>query len=1030
MVAVETNVNKIALLKEDPLLSGLSANFVHALADKCEVSSFPADTYLILKNTSWMSYFVIISGSIYLEMETDNNRKLTIDTIRNGARLNPELFYDQIKADFSYKFAKPTKMLVLSKRDIENIKEDFPDDYDKIISVGKIKPVIDFISKIPLFSSLTSDRIQHIATKLEKKVFEKGEVIMREGEVGLHLFVMVSGSVKIYKDSMPDTVLATLYGGNILGEIALVSDKPRNASAMALDKTAVYILNRDDFLNLLKEQESLFKSIKLLVDKRKSDTKKQIHDIKRKSWKSKVTRTVFKFKKDVGDKVDIAESAVAPQSKFKKFPNIRQQSQMDCGPTCLTIVCSYYGKRVGLNSIREILRVDRSGTTMAGLIRGAKELGFNVVACKSIWNQLLGSQMPAIVNWDGYHWVVVFKVYNDKIIVSDPAQGLVTYSKAKFEKHWARFTIFLSPNEKFKELETYRRSFARFTPYLKNLKKALLAVSVATLAERFFGIFLPLLTMFIVDEVLVKTDTRFFVSAFTISIAFILLQYVTSNLNSIISLYIGKKVSLSILKDFYKHLLCLPLSYFEDRHVGDVTTRFQENNKILNFLTTTGISMFLDIIIAMMVSIIFLFISPLLTGLLILFSVLDIIVVFMISPLMQRGFRETFNKMASLQSHFIQTVKGMKAIKTLGISHLERWKFENKLIELENSQLKLEMLGNYTDSAKDFFDALTTVALIGVGAYLVFNGSMTIGELIAFQALSIYVREPLSNLINSWDEFQESLNAVERVNDIYDSAPEIDEAQRQDLVELPTLQGEIEFSNLTFRYNEDAQDNILQNLSFSINAGQKVAFVGRSGSGKSTIIKLIYGFYTQNSGHLYFDRFETNDTWIPSLRKQIGVVLQEDFLFEGTIHENIGRGHSGAKFGEIVEASKMAAAHDFITSLPDGYETKVKSDGKNFSGGERQRICLARTLLQNPQILIMDEATSALDNESERFVMGNIYEQFKNRTVIMIAHRLSTVQKCDRIFVLDKGNIIESGNHEDLLAEQGLYYMLHVKQST
>ncbi|MBT7889201.1 MAG: ATP-binding cassette domain-containing protein, partial [Deltaproteobacteria bacterium] len=271
--------------------------------------------------------------------------------------------------------------------------------------------------------------------------------------------------------------------------------------------------------------------------------------------------------------------------------------------------------------------------------------------------------------------------------------------------------------------------------------------------------------------------------------------------------------------------------------------------------------------------------------------------------------------------------------------------------------------------------------------------------------------------------------AVERVGDIFDSTPEVVEDQKEDLLEVPTLNGNIRFDNVSFRYEEDAKDNIIQNINLDISAGHKIAFVGSSGSGKSTLTKLIYGFYQPNSGELTIDGFDLRDCWLPSLRRHIGIVMQHDFLFDGTIRENLALSRPGAKFSDIVTASKAAAAHEFIMSLPGGYETEVKDKGANFSGGQRQRICLARTLLQDPQILILDEATSALDNESEKFIINNINRQFKDRTVISIGHRLSTIKHCDLIYVIDKGIIIEKGTHDELMAERGMYYLLNARQS-
>ena len=323
---------------------------------------------------------------------------------------------------------------------------------------------------------------------------------------------------------------------------------------------------------------------------------------------------------------------------------------------------------------------------------------------------------------------------------------------------------------------------------------------------------------------------------------------------------------------------------------------------------------------------------------------------------------------------------------------------------------------------------LTSGAVLFFGALMVMQKQITVGDLVAFTVIAKNFSEPITSLIEVWDVFQETLNAVERLNDVFETKPELSQAAAKEKIQLPKLRGHVHFDNLTYRYEPDSDNNILQNINLEIEPGKRIAFVGRSGSGKSTLIKLLLGFYTPNSGSIYVDGFNINDVWLPSLRQQIGVVPQHSNLFRGTIRDNIAYGKPGASLDEIVEAATASQAHEFITNLPQGYNSIVEEEGSNLSGGQRQRITIARALIRNPQILILDEATSALDSETEAIVLDNIDKAFQDHTVITIAHRLSTVRQADLIVVIDRGNILEMGTHEQLVAKRNLYYYLSTQQ--
>ncbi len=1012
-----TEAEVIRLLKNEPLIHSAPGAVIEAFAKESEVIRCQPREKIVSKDSSIDACYFLMSGQVSLILEMLGNRKITIDTLRNGACFGTSCLYENPIAEYTYMVGEETTLLILEKARINRVLERFPEEVVRLEDVGRIQPVYRLISKLELFRSLPVALTRDIARKLERKRYSAGKIIFQEGDVADNLYIVERGSVQVYHEKAKDRILVTLLSGAVLGEIALVDNSRRTASVRAAENTSMLLLDRQEFLSLLKEQEDLNTAIKALVGQRLVRS-------------AKFLDTLSGLKRKTAPSIELPPPAVTPPKRFgdARYPEIRQQSQMDCSAACITMVCTYYGTRVSLNTMRETLRIGRSGTSMANIICGAREIGFATVAYKSTWEQLETAPLPAITNWNGYHWIVIYKVEKNHITVSDPALGRRRYTRAEFEKSWTRFTIFLSPTEQFRKLKPAKRSFKLFLHHILPHKHILGEIMIASLTLKFLAIFLPLLNMHIIDNVMMKREEHFFLPSIFAVAVLTLLQLLTTYFRQNLLLYVSQKISLSVLSGFYRHLLSLPLTYFEARQVGDITTRFGQNTVITNFLTNIGFQIFLDLLTAIVVSGIFFAISPMLMLLTFGFIMLDILQVYFASPVLQRNYQATFVKMAEVQSHFIESLNGMKTIKALGISHLMRWKYEKLYTAYMNVQLQGELISAVMGVVSGFASSFSRAALLLTGAYMVLDGKMSVGGLVAFLSMVGYVHDPLVNIIRSWGKFQETLNAVERVNDIYDTKPEIAAEEKEDLLELPPLLGNIEFSNLTFRYKEDAQDNILQNIRLKIQAGQKVAFVGRSGSGKSTLVKLLYGFYRANSGDIVIDGFKIKDCWLPSLRQQIGVVLQEDFLFEGTIRDNIARGRSSASFGDIVEAAKRAAAHEFISKFPEGYETVVKDKGANFSGGQRQCICLARTLLQDPRMLIMDEGTSAIDNESERFVINNIYEHFKDRTVIMIAHRLSTIKNCDIIYVLDKGTIIEKGTHEALMKQRGTYYLLNSRQ--
>jgi ATP-binding cassette subfamily B protein len=468
------------------------------------------------------------------------------------------------------------------------------------------------------------------------------------------------------------------------------------------------------------------------------------------------------------------------------------------------------------------------------------------------------------------------------------------------------------------------------------------------------------------------------------------------------------------------------LSYFDARHVGDIISRIQENHKIQNFITGESLGVILDLL-SVFIYATLMFIYNWKLALVTISSIpLFIILNFASTPFLQKMSREIFNVSNDQNSYLIEALNGIRTVKSMSVEKAVRWSWEERLNKEIKKTYQRQIFRIKIQSIASALEKVSTTALIWIGASLVISGEFTIGQLFAFNMLSANVISPFQRLAGLWSQLQEIGIAIERLCDVIEAKPEEDmESSRQSIGQL---QGYVKFKNVTFRYNKDAEANTLENINFEIKPGQTIALVGRSGSGKTTLSKLILGLYPPTTGSIEIDGKDLKTIALHSLRSQVGVVDQDTFLFSGTIKSNITLSKPGANPADIQRAAELAGAHEFVIKMPMGYDTEIGEGGSMLSGGQRQRIAIARALLNDPRLLVFDEATSSLDTESERIIQTNLEKIRRNRSTIIIAHRLSTVQNADLILVLDKGVLIESGNHHQLMAKQGQYYHLNQQQ--
>jgi HlyB family type I secretion system ABC transporter len=712
---------------------------------------------------------------------------------------------------------------------------------------------------------------------------------------------------------------------------------------------------------------------------------------------------------------------------MQRYPFVKQQSAADCGVTCLVMVGMHWGKRLSLNQLRILANVDRAGASLRGLMGAAETMGFSVRPVKADLIALQHQKLPAIAHWQGNHYIVVYQITPRHVIVADPAIGRRTLSHAAFQAGWTGYSLLLQPTALFRSAPESEQNLWRFWEVVKPHQRVLIEVFAASALTQVFGLCAPILTQLILDQVVVQQSVPTFQAIAAGLIIFSLFPIIMNSLRRYLLYHTTNRIDLSLIAGFISHTFRLPLTYFDTRFVGDITSRVQENTKIREFLSGDALTTVLDLIMVVIYVGLMFWYSWQLALMALVFIPILLTLTLLTTPFLRQLSRQAFNAKTKEGSYLIESLTGVGTIKAMGIERTVRWRWEELFSESIKATFTHRMFREKVRLVTSLVKMFATTGIFLFGVWLVIQGQFTIGQLFAFNMLLGNVISPFERLAFLWNDFQEVLVSLERISDVID-APVEEADQALSLPALPPIRGHIRFERVTFRYNVESDRNTLENLSFEIVPGQMVAIVGRSGSGKTTLAKLLLGLYAVNEGKILIDGYDVMAIAKQSLRQQVGLVDQDTFLFGGTVRDNIAIAHPEAPINDIIAAAQFAGAHDFIDELPLKYETKIGEGGSLLSGGQRQRLAIARALLGNPRLLLLDEATSNLDTESERLIQTNLSKIIGDRTTLIIAHRLSTVRHADQILVLDQGRLVERGTHTELVAKRGHYFSLSQQQ--
>lgn len=721
----------------------------------------------------------------------------------------------------------------------------------------------------------------------------------------------------------------------------------------------------------------------------------------------------------------------------KKFPYFKQLDQMDCAPSCLYMISRFYGQTRSIQDLRKFSYTGKEGASLLSISEAAERIGFRTLNARVIFENLIDDlPLPLIAYWQQKHFIIVYRVNKSHVYVADPAFGLIKYTHSEFIKGWSvdnltkneitGLVLILEPTKLFYEndieIGQKQKGLGSFFVYIKPYKKFIFQIIIGLIINTILSFIFPFLTQSIVDVGINNRNISFINIILIAQLTLFFSQSLVGGIRSWLFLHMGTRISITLLSDFIIKMMRLPMTFFDNKRMGDILQRIRDNGRIQTFLTSSLINTVFGALNFIVFSIVLFFYS---------FAVLSI---FLIGSLFYFGWillfqkkrkemdYKTFDQMSNSQSNLIQLIEGAQEIKQQNCETQKRWQWER--IQAKQFRLSISILKiNQVQQMGSFIiDQVKNIMITYFTAKAVISGEMTLGMMMSVQYILGQLNGPLSQAITFVHDYQDAKISLERLEDIQNNVDE--EAIDSSGIKPNLLNRDIVLKNVTFFYDSSRYQKAVSGINCRIEHGKTTAIVGMSGSGKTTILKLLLKFYIATSGEIRVGEHNLTNINPKFWRKKCGAVLQDGYIFSDTIARNIAVSDDTPDDDRLLEAIRLSNLDDYVSNLPLGYNTKIGENGQGLSQGQKQRMLLARAFYNKPDFLFFDEATNSLDSKNETNIMANIYEAFQGKTIVIVAHRLSTVKNADQIIVMEKGEILETGTHDQLISNQKLYYSL------
>jgi ATP-binding cassette subfamily B protein len=1031
----------MATLDELPILKLLPADARALVVNSFVPASFPFGRVIVREADAADAMYVILSGQARVLKSGDDGEEIPLNVLGPGDTFGDIEMLDDRPRPATVRASSDVAVLRLDRSVFEALLRVHPDIRVYFELQDRYRTLRNFFRRVPAFGRLPGEAVAAIVlAEIEPVAIEPGQLVMREGEPSGSLYLIEEGHLRLFREQgRRPRFVRRLGPGDFFGERSVLAGGIRDASVEALSVGRLLALSEDTYHRLLADVPGF-----------RADMEAHVARVD--------YRRLASLPPDFGEEVLPAGrdgAAVGPgqldppatdedvgtadapfgvdgrfvkrAARIRRFPYVRQIDETDCGAASLAMVCRHFGRAVSLVRIRQLVHTDLDGASLRGLCHAATELGLAARAVKVSPRNLGEMPLPAVVHWDGNHWVVVFDVRGGHVRVADPAAGVHRIGVDEFCARWTGYTALFDYTADFASAPVAKPRVGwigrLLQPHAGLLLRALgLALVVSALQMVF-----PVFTQVIVDRVVVEQDVALLHLLVGAMAAVMVFMVAALAAQRYLLSFVAVRVDAASLDLLVRRLLALPASYFATRRTGDLQRRLDGARQVRDVLVqqgVAGVTAAAQIVATLVLMLVY---SPVLTLVFVAVAPLYGLLMLASSRILRPIFDHLEEAFGKYQSRQIDAIKGIETVKALGAESTFRRAMLDEFHRVARRLFRADFTSLSYEGAIQALTLLSLALFLWVGAHQVLAGHLTIGGLVAFNSLVALANAPILTLLGLWDDLQRSAVLVHRLSDVFEQEPE-QGSDRTRLRPVRELEGNVSFRQVGFRYGGADAPAILQGLAFDIRPGQTVAIVGRSGSGKTTLARCLAGLLEPTEGAIFYDGLDLRTLSYRDLRQQIGFVLQDTHLFADTIARNIAVGDDEPDLERVAWAAGVAYAREFIDRLPLGYDTRIGETGIALSGGQRQRIAIARAVYRRPPLLVLDEATSFLDIEAERIVQRNLDAVLEGRTAIVIAHRLSTIRRADVILVLEKGRLVEHGTHDELVERRGLYYYLSSQQ--